>query len=258
MTTVLHMTDLHVGNPGETAYSVNTRANFEALAEAARREHADYLVLTGDLVLDENDPSLYDYVRSHLPNVPGNILVTPGNHENAPALRETFPEQFSSTQVMYTALPINNEQVILLDSSSGRIDEKQLAFLEETIRAGNASSDGRNSNRLIIFMHHPPVFAGVRHMDEKYALANMGELQNMLKGFPGPVYIFCGHYHVEKTIAHHTMTVWITPCNLFQIDHFAADFTPDHYRIGYRLITFDEHAVRTWVRYIDAPGKPKN
>jgi 3',5'-cyclic AMP phosphodiesterase CpdA len=165
MTTVLHMTDLHVGNQEQRAYGVNTRANFDALAAAAEREKADYLVLTGDLVLDEDDTSLYDYVRSALPAVPGGILVTPGNHDTMSALRDAFPDQFSSTQFPYTTLSINNEQVILLDSSSGRIDEKQLTFLEETIRAENASFDDRDSNRLIIFLHHPPVFAGVRYID---------------------------------------------------------------------------------------------
>ena len=89
-------------------------------------------------------------------------------------------------------------------------------------------------------------------MDIKYALQDMKEFQDILQKYENlRFYIFTGHYHVEKTILHHNMRVFITPSCFVQIGQDSASFQPDHYNIGYRIIDIGVKGdVRTHVRYL--------
>jgi Icc protein len=257
--TFLHITDLHLGEAGETVHNVETRRNFEALIEAISREKADYLVLTGDFVLQEDNEAVYSWLCSRLPLFPGGVLVTAGNHDNTALLRKVFPEQFDTLPLespLYSTHTIDGMQVLCLDSSPGYVSRKQLAVIERKLSEVAAASD-MQIPKVILFIHHPPVIGKVRVMDANYALTNMDEVQDVLSRFLGSVYVFCGHYHVERAISMGNMTIWITPSNVFQVDHDAERIMVDHYAIGYRLITIENQVVHTWVRYLEAPGAPQ-
>ena len=61
---------------------------------------------------------------------------------------------------------------------------------------------------------------------------------------------FTGHYHTERTIEIGNVAVYITPSTFVQISDSTVEFTPDHYKPAYRMITFDGHMFKTWVRYL--------
>lgn len=254
----IQISDLHIGNPGEINYHVDSRKNFHALMEAISKEKTDFLVITGDLAMSEGSESIYQWILAKLPSLDKGVFVSPGNHDDGTLLRNVFPEQFSglSPEAPLTySLSLGGESFHFLDSSTGRVSDDQLEALDQVL---NQLKKHQNASplRLNLFMHHPPVFGEVKHMDTKYALKNMEDLQRRVNQFPGQVHVFCGHYHVEKTIVKDNMTVYITPSNFFQVDQEAEKFTVDHYNIGYRIISWQKDLVRTWVRYIDAPGSP--
>ena len=99
-------------------------------------------------------------------------------------------------------------------------------------------------------MHHPPMEAGVPFMDGKYPLQDMEAVQAVLFEHPHRIAIFCGHYHVEKSLQLRNLNVFITPSSFFQIDQFSPEFKVDHHSIALRVIDVVGGQLRTTVRYL--------
>ncbi len=103
----------------------------------------------------------------------------------------------------------------------------------------------------IIFMHHPPILAGVPHMDTKYPLQNRDELVHILYSHPHKINVFCGHYHIAKTIETKNITVNICPSNFYQIDDSCDSFRIAHHNIGFQVISIRKPSIQTDVKWID-------
>jgi Icc protein len=73
-------------------------------------------------------------------------------------------------------------------------------------------------------------------MDENYPLQNMDVVQGILFNHLRPLPIFCGHYHVEKTLCARNLTIHLTPSTFFQIDWSSRNFKIDHFRTALREI----------------------
>src|SRR5690625_7628009 len=98
-------------------------------------------------------------------------------------------EDLSTEEGEYYFSDIIHEHAILyLDSSKGTLSEVQLEWI-------CSQTDHIKQNSLIIFIHHPPVKAGVPHMYRKYHLTNCEELMNIFFEIDGIVHIFIGHCH---------------------------------------------------------------
>ena len=88
-------------------------------------------------------------------------------------------------------------------------------------------------------------------MDSKHRLQDMDDIQSILYTYPSPIYVFCGHYHVEKVIHSQNMHLHITPSCYVQIGQEKAEFEAVDYRIAMRIIDVDNHVVKTSVQYFD-------
>jgi len=172
------------------------------------------------------------------------VRVISGNHDDSSQLAKSFEMkgllQRKELYYLRTETPL---PIFYLDTAKGRVSKRQLKWLEEEVL--------KCIGPIIIFMHHPPLLAGVPHMDKKYALKNRAELQSILLMHSDPIHIYCGHYHVEKLISYHNLVVHITPSSYFQIDQFRDDFAVDHYRIGFRVIDLTSDQVNSTVVYTD-------
>jgi Icc protein len=131
---------------------------------------------------------------------------------------------------------------LFLDTTPGELSANQQAWLRNQLSASDREA--------LVFMHHPPLAAGVPYMDNNYPLQNRQAVQAIFFAHPHPITVFCGHYHVEKTIRQQNLTVYITPATYFQIDQFQADFAVDHQRPGFRIIDLAEDKIRHTVRYL--------
>ena len=239
---IVQITDLHIDKKGEFPFNIDTRKNFRRLLRAARRAKADHIVVTGDLCYDDGEVEIYEWVKEQLDacKIPYDIIG--GNHDNTKMMAEVFKLQHLLTDdEMYFAKKMGKSTCIFLDSARGFHSEDQLKWLKRQLR----NSDGH----VVIFTHHPPVKAGVPFMDNKYPLQNIPETQKVLFAHRGFANIFCGHYHVEKTIQLKNILVQITPSCFFQIDQNFEDFKVDHHSIAYRLIDLSSHSVKTTVKY---------
>ena len=210
--------------------------NFQDILKTVRQLSPDLIVLTGDLCLNTGNPLTYQWVRSHLDFLSIPYTAIGGNHDISPQLAKAFSlDHLLVGNELFYKRELDGQTVFFLETSVGEMSKKQLAWLEKELNEINQDT--------VLFMHHPPVFGGVPFMDEKHALRNMEEVQSILFNFPHHLTVFCGHYHVERTLCTRNLTVHITPSTYVQIDSNATGFKVDHHRIACREINLRKDGV---------------
>ncbi len=242
---IVQLTDLHLPSEGEDTHGVDVMQNFQDMIHTVREISPDLVVLSGDLCLLQGNENTYHWVRSHLDFLKIPYTAIGGNHDDPILLANAFHigHQLKGKELYY-ARELGGHAVLFLETSYGVVSERQLQWLTEELNSLQKD--------VVIFMHHPPVNGGVPFMDNNHALQNMADVQEVLFNFPHHLTIFCGHYHVEKTICQRNLTVHITPSTYFQIDWKLEGFKVDHYRIACReIILRDDGAVESTVIYQD-------
>ncbi len=242
---IIQLTDLHVELKEEAPFGIDVRKNFHQILEAAQQLAPDHLVITGDLCYREGDVAIYRWIKKHLDQcgIPYDIIA--GNHDDSALLAKTFElEHLLTEQELFFTRKIGKSPFIFLDSSRATHSDNQLKWLRRQLH--NANQD------VVIFMHHPPAKAGTPFMDDNHSLQDVEAFQNIIFDHPHSVSIFCGHYHIEKTIRIKNMMLQITPSCFFQIDQYEKEFKVDHHRIALREIIIDQQGLMSRVHYL--PG----
>ena len=239
---ILQITDLHIGGVQEDTFGVDVRKNFDTILEKARKSAPDLIVITGDLCFETGNKEIYYWIHSKLEslNIPYSIIA--GNHDDSSMMAEVFGlDNLMQQEALYYGLTMEGHKVLYLDTSKNYLPKGQIDWLKDQLKTGN--------NRLIIFMHHPPAQVGVPFMDENYPLENYLEVQEILLKSNREVHVFCGHYHIEKTICIDKLSIHITPSTFFQLDQQSESFKVDHHNIAYRQLDYSLSNFDTKVHY---------
>ncbi len=240
---ILQINDLHIAKEGEDSYGVDVRQNFLNMVERLRSIQADLLVINGDLCYRDGELEIYEWIKSQLKGISTSVAFTSGNHDDPEMMADVFD---LGTHIhkgeLYYRLTVNHKTCLFLDTTTRNVSPTQLQWLKEELKSAEGS--------IFVFMHHPPILAGVPFMDNNHALINREEIQDIFKSYQDSVYVFSGHYHVDKIVHHQNMTVFITPACFFQIDQNDENFKVDHYRIGFRDIIWENCALQSAVHYI--------
>ena len=241
---IVQITDLHVGREGEDTFGVDVRANFLKVLNAVRQKQPHYLVLSGDLCYRDGDTKIYEWIyeQMELLDIPYDIIS--GNHDDPVMMATVFGRShLLKEEELYFVKEFNGRPVLFLDTTKGVVSEQQQRWLRGRLQDFNEDA--------LVFMHHPPLEAGVPFMDSRHALRNRSEVQAIFLAHPFNVNIFTGHYHVEKVIRKKNIVVHITPSCYFQIGQESEEFQVDHYRIGLREITWDNGVMMNSVHYFN-------
>lgn len=242
MMRIAQITDLHIGGEGENPQGVNVRANFLKLLASVRRFQPAHLVVSGDLCVRDGERAIYQWIKAHLDDLHIPYELISGNHDDPVLMAEVFGRQSDCHEDgLYFARHWAGWPVLFLDTTHGVLPESQRDWLREQL--------GQHDRPVIIFMHHPPFRSGVPHMDNRYALENREDVQEILFAHRHPITIFTGHYHVDKVVNHRNVQVYITPSAYFQIDQHQEKFQVDHYRPGLREITLNGERILHSVVY---------
>ena len=241
---ILKLTDLHIGERGEDTFGVDVRANFCAILQEIKSNKPDHIVLTGDLCFNTGQLETYQWIYNQMQALGVPYSVIPGNHDDSEQIASVFglQEQLQNGQLYFSTSMAGN-QAVYLDSGPGVVSDEQLTWLRKEVHAA--------SGRLVVWIHHPPALAGVPFMDINYPLRNHEEVQEILLETDRKVDLFCGHYHVEKTLSIHNLRIHITPSLFFQMDQQSPTFQVDHHRIGYREIILGARSLKTKVHYLE-------
>lgn len=241
---LLFLTDLHTGLEGEYPHDIDLRQNFLDVLRATSRHQYDYLVLGGDLCLKNGNADIYQWQKEKLDELGVPYFIVPGNHDDQKILSQVFSHLSLTTESeIYSHKILNNHSVLFLDTARGFMSDTQKAWLRKKLKE-------LDSEQLVIFMHHPPSLMQVPHMDHNYALRDRSEVLELFKETDKSKLIFCGHYHVEKSVFIDNISIHVTPSLFFQIDQHDEEFSVDHLNVGYRLINFERDKILTTVHYI--------
>ncbi|ORC34808.1 hypothetical protein B4O97_10745 [Marispirochaeta aestuarii] len=241
---IAHITDLHIAGEGEYPYDVDVRSRFVRVLEDLTSHEPELLVLGGDLCYREGSRSVYLWIRERLEMQGIPYLLIPGNHDDTSLMAQVFGLENRLVEGRYYfSRDLEGRRVLFLDTADDSLSEDQIVYLEKELAAAG-------NGELLIFMHHPPVLSGVYYMDLKYPLLNSGRVGPLLAESRARVTVFCGHYHVEKSVMMGNLRVFITPSIFVQIDQEARSFAVDHRGFGWRKIRLDQGILWTTVRYI--------
>ncbi len=247
--TIIQITDLHIDEEFEFPFDIDVRKNFLTILETLKNIQMDHLVLTGDLCYRDGDTAIYQWVKEQLDTAGFSYDIISGNHDDSVMMAESFGlgHLLQQKELYYTKM-LGSRFGIFLDSSRGTHSEEQLRWLRRQLK----NADGE----VIVFMHHPPLKVGVPYMDNNHALQDGKQVMEIFNQHEDKVFIFSGHYHVERTIAQGNVLLQITPSCFFQIDGSVEDFKVDHHRIAYRTIETNGKGINTALHYLEGAKKP--
>lgn len=243
---IIQLTDQHVGQPGEAPNGVDVREHFLQLCQTVASIAPDYVVVTGDLCALSGEATIYRWMKEQLDELAIPYAVLSGNHDDPELLAQVFDlENFLHDGELYYQRRIGEEWIFFLDTTPAMLSQKQLRWLETQLQRSGSS-------RQIIFMHHPPVLAGIPHMDQHYPLLEPARraLQTLFRASGKEVFIFCGHYHNALSVHCDWGCVHLTPSSYLQIDPHRESFAIEHTLPGYRMIEWSPAGLRTSVHYL--------
>ena len=242
MNHIAFITDLHISAKSKNSSGINTRENFRRILASLSDDTPDHIIIGGDLCWKSPKKEIYEWIKPQLDalKIPYDIIA--GNHDDVEMMAASFNfEKNLINKELYYVKQIGHQNFIFLDTSKGYMSETQYKFLSSSLSV--------ESNPIII-MHHPPIIANIPYMDRNHCFKENDKIKSILKTADCPPTIFCGHYHVEKSIFNKECNVHITPSCYIQVSSTSETFEVDHYRIGYRDIWLDTDKLITSVRYL--------
>lgn len=197
---IAQMTDIHVGfDPAAQPEELNLtrfRATLARLINGPNRP--DMLVLSGDIT-DHGDAESFARTATLLADCPFPVIPMVGNHDCRAGLLGAFPQVVAAQGgfVHYVIEAGLGLRIICLDTlEDGRHGG---AFCDARARWLSARLAEAPDTPTLIFMHHPPVVAGIDWMDPAADEPWIARLRAALEGRAQVVAIHCGHLHRQIT-----------------------------------------------------------
>ena len=196
---IAQITDTHVGFEPEAGENEFNFVRFRNVLGhlLSQSVQPDLLILSGDLA-DGGQPDCYARIRDLVSDCPFPVHVMPGNHDDREQLLEAFPDCPTNDGFAQFAIELEHEtgqplRVLCLDSfepgrHGGAFCEVRAAWLSRELAA-------HPDTPTILFMHHPPVVAGIDWMDPRPGEAWFTRFRDTVRGHSQIVAIQAGHLH---------------------------------------------------------------
>ena len=209
---IAQMTDIHVGfapdDQPEELNLIRFRATLARLLEGPNRP--DMLVLSGDIT-DHGDAESFAKTAELLADCPCPILPLVGNHDSRAGLLGAFPHVVPADGgfLHYVVDVPLGLRIICLDTledgrHGGAFCDVRAAWLAARLAEAPDTPT-------LIFMHHPPVVAGIDWMDPVADEPWMLRLREVLTGQSQVQAIHCGHLHRQIVTQFAGIPLGVTP-----------------------------------------------
>jgi 3',5'-cyclic-AMP phosphodiesterase len=240
---IAQLNDLHIADTDEDVYGSPVRKQFSAVINVLKQQPLDAVILLGDLAANAGEYNAYVWIKEQLKEFICPIYIGMGNHDRLDSLNQVFDlyPKTSHHEHYFFKIKINGHPCLFLDTSSYFLPQEQLEWLQQ--------QHEEIQEEILLFMHHPPLYCGCAFMDGKYPLKNISETWSVIKILDRIKHIFCGHYHIEKTVFKDGKTVFLTPSTMVQFDPLPLNITVSHRNPGWRIIEWDGETLRTSVEY---------
>ena len=194
---IAQITDSHIKAEGQLAYKkVDTEQNLRRCVEHVMGlvPRPDIVLMTGDLT-DFGRPDEYALLRRLIAPLPMPVFVIPGNHDTREGMRQAFhdhdylPQGGEYLHYVIDDYPLRliGLDTIIPGKPEGILCVERLDWLDQQLKS-------RPDTPTALFMHHPPIETGIKHMDVQNC-HNNDALGELLKGHKQVIHILCGHVH---------------------------------------------------------------
>jgi len=191
---IAQITDTHVGFEPEAGENEFNFVRFRNVLGHLLSQPVlpDMLILSGDLA-DGGLADSYTRIRGLVEDCPFPVHVIPGNHDDRETMLKAFPECPTSDGFVQFAIEADGLRILCLDTfqpgrHGGAFCEVRAAWLTREL---NANPD----TPTILFVHHPPVVAGIDWMDPKPHEAWFQRFHDTVAGHSQIISIQAGHLH---------------------------------------------------------------
>lgn len=209
---IAQLTDIHVGfapddGPDELNL-IRLRAVLDRLMHGPNRP--DWLVLSGDIT-DRGDAESFAKAAALVAQCDRPVLPLVGNHDSRAALQSAFPQVTPAEGgfLHYVVEAPLGLRIICLDTlEDGRHGG---AFCDARARWLAARLAEAPDAPTLVFMHHPPIIAGIDWMDPAPGEAWITRLRDVLEGQSQVQAVHCGHLHRPITTRFAGLPLGVTP-----------------------------------------------
>ncbi len=227
---IIQITDLHLPGPGDVDEEEMDRVwrEWSEMQKTVDELGADLIVNTGDVCRNEPQSEIYSRYFKGLKSMSTPMINLGGNHD---ALAMFEPHGSQKTQLKHAGF-----ELLFLHCEFDQMLSEHQELLLNRLEKGNIP--------LVIFMHYPPLYAGCPYMDRNHAFSDIETLLPALSLANRPCHIFCGHYHMARTLNSGTLRVHITPSPYVNIDPaYRERVNSDLYRRPFRKIMLHDGKV---------------
>lgn len=189
---IVQLSDCHVSAAeGPTYRGSDPRAGLRRVIDRVIDWAPELVLATGDLSEDGSEES-YAWLAAELGRIPARLLATPGNHDDAAAMRAFFPDCAVDAPLTVSA----DWDVVLVGSAKpgkigGRLEPEQLRVLDDTLLTAERPA--------LVALHHQPWPVGSPWID-RYALEAPEALLDLLARHPRVRLVLWGHVHQDVRI----------------------------------------------------------
>lgn len=195
---IAQITDTHVGFEPEAGENEFNFVRFRNVLGHLLSQPIlpDMLILSGDLT-DGGQPDCYHRIRDLVQECPFPVYVLPGNHDNRDELLRAFPECPTADGFAQYALECGEgaDRLRIVCVDSFELGRHGGAFCETRAAWLSRELDAHPDTPTMLFMHHPPVVAGIEWMDPKPSEEWFTRFHETVKGHKQIVAIQAGHLH---------------------------------------------------------------
>lgn len=244
---VAQLTDIHIGfDPDAKPEELNvTRVRAVLARMLAAPNQPELIFLTGDLT-DHGRAESYDQLKELFAEVPLSVYPAMGNHDDRVSLRRAFPDlSCENDEFIHYAVERDGLRMIVLDTSEP--DRHGGAFCEARKRWLSTQLAAHPGTPTIIFMHHPPVVAGIGWMDPNEEEGWIERFGEAVAGHDQIRWIHCGHVHRQINTTFCGIPLSVTPSIAPPVAMDLRPISPDMID-GRNLITSEApgYAMHRW------------
>lgn len=188
---------------------VDTHSNLKKIIDKITTVNFDTLLISGDLA-HNGTPESYQILKEILSPLQNNIVVMPGNHDNAENLSQLFGKNLAPN------FSLGDWEIITTDSvqiaqTSGFLTQNTLLNLDLSLKNTKAKYN-------VVVLHHPPV-PMQSNWDDTLSLKNCDEFFSVIDKYPKIKAILWGHAHQATDFKREKLKLISCPSTALQFDN---------------------------------------
>lgn len=207
---IVQLTDIHIGfDPDEKPEEYNRirfRATLDRISSAPNTP--DFVVLTGDIT-DKGDRDSFSKTVDLLDQLDCPVYAMVGNHDTREELLHAFEGTPTADGFVQYAKETHGLRILFLDTLE--LGRHGGAFCETRAEWLKAELEAHPETPTLIFMHHPPVVAGIGWMDPGEDEEWVTRFGDTVEGHDQILAIHCGHLHRPISTTFRGIPLSVTP-----------------------------------------------